>query len=72
MVIEAHDKGLAQASRNIPELRIMLPTQLNAYAVLNCDKLVNLRDEFATPVICSTSDVQISRPLSIFRPPRLS
>ena len=40
LVIEAQDKGLATASRNIPELKIMLPTQLNAYAVLNCDKLI--------------------------------
>lgn len=40
IVIEAHDKGLATASRNIPDLRIMLPIELNAYAVLNCDKLI--------------------------------
>ena len=31
LVIEAQDKGLATASRNIPELKIM---------VLNCDKLI--------------------------------
>ena len=40
LVIEAHDKGLALASRNIPDLLIMMPGQLNAYAVLNCDKLI--------------------------------
>ena len=40
LVIETHDKGLATASRNIPDLRIMLPTELNAYAVMNCDKLI--------------------------------
>lgn len=40
LVIETHDKGLATASRNIPELKIMMPGQLNAYAVLNCDKLI--------------------------------
>jgi large subunit ribosomal protein L4 len=40
LVVEAHDKSLALASRNIPELKIMAPGQLNAYAVLNCDKLI--------------------------------
>ena len=40
IVVEAHDKSLATASRNIPDLLIMLPAQLNAYAVLNCHRLI--------------------------------
>ncbi|MBI4423852.1 MAG: 50S ribosomal protein L4 [Elusimicrobia bacterium] len=40
LVIEAPDKNLVLASRNIADLKIMLPTQLNAYAVLNCHKLI--------------------------------
>lgn len=39
-VIEAKDKSLALASRNIPDLQIMMPGQLNAYAVLNCHRLI--------------------------------
>ncbi len=40
LVLEAYDKNLALASRNVPELKIMLAAHLNAYAVLNCDKLI--------------------------------
>ena len=40
LVIEGFDQNLARASRNIPDLRVMLAQDLNAYAVLNCDKLI--------------------------------
>ena len=40
LVVESVDKNLALASRNIPELKVMLAAHLNAYAVLNCDKLI--------------------------------
>ena len=40
IVVETFDAGLATATRNIPDLKVMLAAHLNAYAVLNCDKLI--------------------------------
>ncbi|MBI3547723.1 MAG: 50S ribosomal protein L4 [Elusimicrobia bacterium] len=40
VVIEQFDQNLAQASRNVQGLKVMLASNLNAYEVLACDKLI--------------------------------
>ncbi len=40
IVIEAHDAGLARASKNVAGLRVTLASHLNAYEVLACRTLI--------------------------------
>lgn len=40
LVVDQFDGNLAQAGRNIQEFRVMLASNLNAYAVLTCNKLI--------------------------------
>lgn len=40
LVVEQHDKGLARASRNIPDFKVRLASDLNAYEVLQSDKVI--------------------------------
>lgn len=40
VVVDQHDKNLALAGRNIPGLRVMLASHLNAYEVLRCRHLI--------------------------------
>lgn len=43
VALEQHDKSLVTAGRNIPGLRIVLASQLNAYEVLRCSSLIMTR-----------------------------